>query len=267
MIERGEFMKENRLFQRLDDIGQLLSEEKHTLALMALGSVGIERERVDAFSDLDFFVIVEDEYKQKFIDDLWWLEEINPLSYIFKNTKDGYKVLFEDGIYAEFAVFGESEMTDVAQPYGRIIWRRAEYTDEAITKMKGNIPQMKSDDASYVINEALTNLYVGLLRTLRGERLSGLFYIESYALNRILSIVHLFEKEDKIYEDVFGIERRFEKHYPEFSKKLPKMLSGYQTIGLSASAMLEYLDSIYPLNLRLKSEIKSLIQRVNNVIL
>lgn len=256
-------LKEKRLFQRLEDLASILSKEKNTLALMALGSVGVEKERVDEFSDLDFFVIVEDEYKQKYIDDLSWLNEACPLAYQFKNTKDGFKILFEDGIYGEFAVFGENDMPYVTQPNGRLVWKKESYQYEDVTKMKGKIPQIKSDDPDFAINEALTNLYVGLLRTLRGERLSGYIYIESFALNRILSIVHHFEKDDPILEDVFGVERRFEKHYPEFSKKLPKMLSGYQTVGLSAQTMLNYLDSIYPINKRMKLEIEQLIERVN----
>ncbi len=256
-------MKEKRLFKRLDELAAALAKREHTLAFMALGSVGLEQERADEFSDLDFFVIVEDAYKQKYIEDLSWLSGVCPLSYTFKNTIDGFKVLFEDGIYGEFAVFGETDMPDVTQPNGRLIWKKESYQYADLTKMKGKIPQIKSSDPDFAINEALTNLYVGLQRTLRGERLSGYIYIESYALNRILSIVHHYEKENPILEDVFGVERRFEKHYPEFSRKLPKMLSGYQNIGLSAQSMLNYLESIYPINQRMKLEIEQLIERVN----
>lgn len=256
-------MKEKRLFQRLEDLALTLSNKKHALALLALGSVGVETDRADEFSDLDFFVIVEDEYKQIYIDDLSWLSDTFPLAYQFKNTKDGFKVLFEDGIYGEFAVFGQSDMPFVTQPHGRLIWKKESYQYDDLTKMKGQIPKIKSDDIDFAINEVLTNLYVGLLRTLRGERLSGYIYIESYALDRILSIVHHFEEETPIYEDAFGIERRFEKHYPEFSKKLNQMLSGYKNIGLSAEVMLNYIDSIYPINKRMKHEIEQLIIRVN----
>ena len=256
-------MKVTRLFKRLDDLAVVLAKKQDTCALMALGSVGVEKERADEFSDLDFFVIVKDEVKQSYIDDLTWLSETYPLAYFFKNTKDGFKILFEDGIYGEFAVFGESDMPNVTQPNGRIVWKRDDYIYQQVTQMKGNIPKIKSDSPDFAVNEALTNLYVGLLRTLRGEKLSGYIYIESYALNRILSIVHLYEKQEPIMEDVFGIERRFEKHYPEFSRRLPKMLSGYQNIGISAKAMLSYLDTIYPINKRMKYEIEQLIIRVN----
>lgn len=255
-------MDKKRLLDRLDDIAKSLEKEEHTLALMALGSVGTETDRIDAFSDLDFFAIVEDRFKQHFIDDLTWLKAAYPLAYVFKNTKDGYKVLFEDGIYAEFAVFAAGEMDTVTQPNGRMIWHRPEYKDDNVVKMKGKIPNLKSDDIEFAVNEALTNLYVGLNRVMRGERLSGYFYIESYAFSRILSIVHHFEQEATIHEDLFGLERRFEKHYPEFKNRLSRMLSGYDHIEESALAILDFLQTIYPINLRMKSEIESLIHRV-----
>jgi len=52
-----------KLLKRLDDIGQELSKRPGALALIGLGSVGLERERLDTFSDLDFFVIVQAGYK------------------------------------------------------------------------------------------------------------------------------------------------------------------------------------------------------------
>ena len=52
--------KTELLLQRLDDIGQSLKDSRQALALLALGSCGAERERLDQYSDLDFFVIVKD---------------------------------------------------------------------------------------------------------------------------------------------------------------------------------------------------------------
>ena len=45
-----------RLLERLDRIGAVLRDSGHALALIGLGSVGLERDRLDAWSDLDFFV-------------------------------------------------------------------------------------------------------------------------------------------------------------------------------------------------------------------
>ena len=52
--------KTELLLQRLDEIGQSLKDSKQALALLALGSCATERERLDQYSDLDFFVIVKD---------------------------------------------------------------------------------------------------------------------------------------------------------------------------------------------------------------
>jgi len=43
------------LLTRLDDIGRSLDSTGRALALLGLGSVGLEADRLDQFSDLDFF--------------------------------------------------------------------------------------------------------------------------------------------------------------------------------------------------------------------
>jgi lincosamide nucleotidyltransferase B/F len=86
------------LLARLDAIGQSLKQSGHALALIGLGSVGVEVERLDAYSDLDFFAIVENGYKSHYLDSLDWLSSLSPIAYHFRNTPDGHKLLFEDGI-------------------------------------------------------------------------------------------------------------------------------------------------------------------------
>src|SRR5688500_13710352 len=46
------------LLERLNQIARSLAASGSGLALIGLGSVGEERERLDAWSDLDFFAIV-----------------------------------------------------------------------------------------------------------------------------------------------------------------------------------------------------------------
>ncbi len=84
------------LLNRLNEIGESLKDSKHALAIIGLGSIGIELERLDEYSDLDFFAIVENGYKEEYINNLSWLSKICPIAYKFRNTKDGYKLLFED---------------------------------------------------------------------------------------------------------------------------------------------------------------------------
>ncbi len=62
-----------QLLGRLDAIAQALALRPYTLALIGLGSVGLELNRLDAFSDLDFFVIVEPGHRDDLLYDLSWL--------------------------------------------------------------------------------------------------------------------------------------------------------------------------------------------------
>ena len=50
-------MSKERLLQRLDEIGLSLAGTGHALALLALGSVGTEPDRIDAYSDLDILAV------------------------------------------------------------------------------------------------------------------------------------------------------------------------------------------------------------------
>jgi lincosamide nucleotidyltransferase len=150
------------LLQRLNEIGKSLERKGGALLLLGVGSVGIETERLDEYSDLDFFVIVKPGQKDRYIDRLDWLEEILPLAYSFKNSDVGYKVLFEDGIYGEYAVFEEWEMANGSYTEGRVVWKDPLYRNTGIAKPSNRIPSLKKDSMDFPLNEALTNLYVGL---------------------------------------------------------------------------------------------------------
>ena len=65
-----------KLFARLNEIGESLKQSQKALALLALGSVGIELDRIDDYSDLDFFVIAKKGYKNYFLKNLDWLKDV-----------------------------------------------------------------------------------------------------------------------------------------------------------------------------------------------
>ncbi len=252
----------DKLLKRLDAIGESLKKYPNTLALIGHGSVGVELARLDDYSDLDFFVVVEDDQKNKFIDSLFWLEDVYPLAYIFKNTNDGYKFMYQDGIYGEFAVFGRSEMAHVTQNEGRLVWKRNNYDEPHLLEKKGKIVPIEYTDADYRLNEALTNLYVGVLRAQRGEKLSALRFIESYAFTNLMSVMHLFVKEEKAMKDPFNLERRFELRYPTLNPKIPLMLQGYRHLANSAEAILDMIVSIYQANAPFVQEIRFQIEQL-----
>jgi hypothetical protein len=234
------------LLGRLDAIAASLARRPHTLALIGLGSVGAELSRLDEFSDLDFFAIVEPGYKEAFIADLSWLDEAAPIAFSFQNTVDGHKVLFEDGIYAEFAVFHPDELPAIPADAGRVVWH-ADGVDPASVNVRPP-PRPAPRAADWLLGEILTNLYVGLTRLRRGERLSAYRFIQGYAVDSFLELCELMETPSASGADRFDHARRFERRFPTVAGHLPDFLQGYDRSPESALALLHFLERHFPVN-------------------
>jgi len=175
------------LFARLDRIGQALRDSGRALALIGLGSVGLERGRADAWSDLDFFAIVEPGSKARYIDRLDWLAAAHPLAWHFRNTADGYKALMADGVFCEFAVFEPQELPYVPFAPGRVVWKR-DGVDDAIAIPRLAAPPPRTTDETWIVGDALGCLFVGLQRWHRGERLSAARLVQGHALDRLIEL-------------------------------------------------------------------------------
>jgi hypothetical protein len=251
-------VRKEGLLQRLDEIGEVLAKKGGALLLLGLGSVGMETDRIDEYSDLDFFIMVTSGHKERFIDHLDWLEDTHPLAYYFKNTNVGYKFMFEDGIYGEFAIFEEWELEKAAYAKGRIVWKDPTYMNERIINPTSKYPRLKAESIEFAVNEALTNLYVGLGRYARGEKLSAVRFVENYAVDSLISALHFLEQEVEFYPDPFGNERRIEIRYPTFAERLGEMIQGYDKVPESAIHILNYMEGIFPVNKRLSAEIRRL---------
>ncbi|MCA9866040.1 MAG: hypothetical protein KC410_06090 [Anaerolineales bacterium] len=235
------------LLQRLDDIGRSLASEPTALALIGLGSVGRELSRLDDYSDLDFFVIVESEHKQRYIDNLAWLEAAHPLAYTFRNSVDGYKFLFADGIYGEMAVFGPEELANAAYAPGRMVWRRADMPQSAASPAHWP-PRRSPPSLDHLLGEALTNLYVGLGRFRRGEKLSAFRFIQGYAVDRVVDLAQRMASQTAAEEDHFDGPRRFERRFPDLAGALPALMPGYEHSPEAAAAILSLLSAHFEID-------------------
>lgn len=245
------------LLARLDAIGASLARSGHALALLGLGSVGVEQERLDAYSDLDFFAIVETGHKARYIDQLEWLSDICPVAYAFRNTADGYKLLFADGIFCEFAVFEPAELRTLPYPRGRIVWKRPE-VDDAVAAPAVRTEPHPPHAVEWQLGEALTNLYVGLGRYRRGEKLSAARFIQGYAVDRVLELAAQVEPEMPVAKDPFSSERRFERRFPQTAAQLPAFVQGYDRTCESALAILAFLEAHFPVNPAIATAIRHL---------
>lgn len=244
------------LLKRLDDISVSLAQTGQALALIGLGSVGVELDRLDDYSDLDFFAIVKPGYKAHFINNLDWLANVHPIVYSFQNTPDGHKLLYADSIFCEMAVFEPDELAHIPFAQGRIIWRDPEF-DESLAVPLSHTPSQKTPD--WLLGEALTNLYVGLCRYHRGEKLSAARFIQGYAIDRVLDLAGYVETEGAAHKDLFMIERRFESRFPGVAAALPDFIQGYSSSPESANAILQFLDQHFEINPTMKQAILDLI--------
>ncbi len=240
-------MVKQALLNRLDDIGRSLEESEHALALIGLGSVGLELARLDEYSDLDYFVVVEHGYKHVYLEDLHWLSRLCPIAYRFRNTPDGYKLLFEDGIFCEFAVFELDELAEIPFAQDRIVWKQP-YLTETISLPQKALEQPAGHDREWLIGEALTNLYVGLAREKRGERLSAARFIQWYALDRLVELIGLLEEAQPAERDDFAPDRRFEQRYPAYGHLVSGWMQGLQRNRESALAILNFLEENFTVN-------------------
>ena len=250
-------MNPHLLLKRLDEIGHSLEQSKHALALIGLGSVGVELDRLDRHSDLDFFVIVEEGYKRAYIDSLEWLSDIHPIGYSFLNTEDGYKLLFEDGIFCEFAVFERSELKNIPFAPGRIVWKREDIIEDLSQPFSKPSAHSKRSKG-WLLGEALTNLYVGLNRDKRGEKLSATRFIQGYAVDRVLELAAYIETAEPAHRDLFVNERRFEKRFPEIAAQLGTWMQGYEKNRESALATLRFLEEHFDVNEAIAKQIRKL---------
>ena len=236
-----------RLLGRLEAIGKSVAASGRGLAVIGLGSVGQERERLDDYSDLDFFVIVEDGFKARYIEQLDWLSGVAPLAYVFRNTGDGYKALFEDGIFCEFAVFEQAELRNIPYAPGRIVWKRADVAESIAEPVNGSRSSAPGS-AEWMVGEALTNLYVGLCRFRRGEKLSAARFVQQYAVDRLIELADLKAEKTGAGRDPFSGERRLEQRHPELAARLPSFVQGYERTPESAEAIMDHLGESWEIN-------------------
>ncbi len=143
-------------------------------------------------------------------------------------------------MFVEFAVFEEAQLATIPFSPGRMVWKRADVSDRLAIPESKSVPAFT--DLSWQTGEALSNLYVGLQRYWRGERLSAMRFVQVYALDRLLTIAASVEKGGAGSQDRFSPERRAEQRYPQLVGLLERATGGIAATPASALTQLEYLE-------------------------
>ncbi len=108
------------------------------------------------------------------------------------------------------------------------------------------------------MNEALTNVYVGLQREARGERLSAMRLIQAHAVDRVVTLAGLLGTEEAGARDPFAIERRAEARFGPDVLPLARMAPGYGHNREAALSILEWLEQRVEVDRALAAAIREL---------
>lgn len=228
------------MLDRLEELGACLAARGDVVGLLGVGSAGIEHDRMDEHSDLDFFVVVDEPAKPAYLACIDWLEAPHPVVYSFVNSVDGRKALYADGIFVEYAVFALAELPHIPFTGARVVWQREDAPDDLAT-CAPPLPSNPLHSVEFHLDEALTNLYVGLHRELRGERLVASRFIQSMAVDRAISLLDLTERSPARRRDPFESSRRVEQAYGADVLPLARMAPGYEHNRAAAAATLTWL--------------------------
>jgi hypothetical protein len=248
------------LHQRLDQVATSLARSGQGLALLALGSVGLELDRLDAWSDLDFFAIVAAGAKRGLLEEPSWLSGPAPVEWLFRNTVDGFKLLWADGVFAEMAVFEPEELAVIPYAPGRVVWAAPGFELGRLEPRTQAGRSAEVPGEGHAREELLSSLYVGMARYRRGERLSAFRFVQGHCLDRFLELVPRGETPGRARVDPYDRLRRFEQRFPAAASLLPELLAGYEATPAAARAMLGWLDATGPVNPALRRRVLALIE-------
>ncbi len=151
------------------------------------------------------------------------------------------------------ALFTPEELAAAAYAPGRIVWHR-EGVPEAWATPRNWPPVRSQREVDYLLGEALTNLYVGLCRHWRGEKLSALRFIQQYAVDRVLDLAAAGSGH-RVEEDLFDRPRRIERRHPALAAEFPAFMQGYERNPECAAAIFAYLDARYAIDDAIKEAI------------
>ena len=254
--------KRDLLLQRLEEIITAARATNQCLAVLANGSAGPDLDRLDDFSDLDLIFLVRAGAKHGLLTDLDWLGFAHPISYALRVSADTVKLLFEDDVFCELGVFGEEEFASESLLQGgwsaptRTVWAAPGFAvAEHLPPRVPPAPPQRS--VAWRVGEALTNLYTGLDRYRRGEKLSAARFVQGYALDRVAELAADLAAAQQGSRDPWLVERRFEQRFPQAARLLPAMMQGYSHTPASAAAILAFLCANFEVAPAMKAAIEA----------
>lgn len=197
-----------------DALARSAAEHLDVIGLVLVGSAA-DTERVDEWSDHDFFLVVKVGSGERMRDNLSWLPDHEEIVIASRETAHGLKVVYRNGHVLEFAVFEDPELEMASVNYWAVPVDKSNITERVKSleaKTKGTPFDEEKEWGLF-----LALILIGVGRARRGEILIAGQGIRSYGLKHVLGFVRDRRKpvpgtED--LEDNLDRFRRFEKQYP-----------------------------------------------------
>jgi hypothetical protein len=111
------------------------------------------------------------------------------------------------------------------------------------------------------VGEAITNLYVGLHRDLRGERLTATRFIQGYAVDRWVTILGLLGHGSGPQQDLFVIDRGAERRFAPELLPLPDLVAGYERNAHAARTLLDLMEQHVSLDPSMVAAVREVLAR------
>ncbi len=203
-------MDSSQFQQFTNTLQQKLDADERVRALIGIGSLA-QPERLDRWSDHDFWVITTAEGQAHFLNDLSWLPDHSTIALALRPAPEYYTVLYTSGHIAEFAVFALTDLARGQLDRYRMLFDKNNIHEQIQAIYERSAAKQPTDDPARMIGHFLVTLCTGAARTARGEKLSAHKYIFQYALDQLLNlIVQHIPTQQPNFRDHFDPRRRFE---------------------------------------------------------
>jgi len=196
-------------------------------SLIVLGSTAKTHHHPDQWSDHDFWLVVKEGTEDQFHNDLSWIPQIERKVLAFRETRHGWKVVFEDGHVLEYAIFPPSELSVARFHHYDLLVDKSDVADQ-LNQMKASQDGETNDPTPPLIHVQflLSLLVIGMGRYHRGEKLSGLVFIKHYALEKLNELVHtLVPPQHPELVDDLNPNRRIEQTHPHYADQLHAVIT------------------------------------------
>jgi hypothetical protein len=213
--------------------------------LVLLGSTAAV-DRVDEWSDHDFYLVVREGRQEHFRNDLSWLPRVDEVLFAVRETEHGLKVVYRDGAVLEFAVASGPEISTFGGSPWVVVLDRADVT--ARMEASPPPPAVQEPDDLREFRLFLSLVLIGVGRARRGEELAGGELVRTYATERLLKVLrHRLQPQPETPEstpDPFNVFRRFEAAWPVVGAALGRAMAlpvdecGARLLGIAESFLM-----------------------------